>query len=40
MSKIRTCFWFDSQAEEAAKFYTSVSKDSKIKETVGCKNYG
>jgi predicted 3-demethylubiquinone-9 3-methyltransferase (glyoxalase superfamily) len=25
-----TCLWFDTQAEEAAKFYTSVFKDSKI----------
>ncbi len=24
------CLWFDDQAEEAAKFYTSVFKDSKI----------
>lgn len=24
------CLWFDSQAEEAAKFYTSVFKDSEI----------
>jgi predicted 3-demethylubiquinone-9 3-methyltransferase (glyoxalase superfamily) len=24
------CLWFDTQAEEAAKFYTSVFKDSKI----------
>lgn len=24
------CLWFDSQAEEAAKFYTSIFKDGKI----------
>jgi predicted 3-demethylubiquinone-9 3-methyltransferase (glyoxalase superfamily) len=24
------CLWFDSQAEEAARFYTSVFKDSRI----------
>lgn len=29
--KITPCLWFDSQAEEAAKFYTSVFKNSAIK---------
>ena len=33
MQKITTFLWFDSQAEEAAKFYTSIFKNSKI-ETV------
>lgn len=28
--KIVPCLWFDSQAEEAAKYYTSVFKDSRI----------
>lgn len=28
--KIGTCLWFDNQAEDAAKFYTSVFDDSKI----------
>ena len=28
--KIAPCLWFDHQAEEAAKFYTSVFKNSKI----------
>jgi len=28
--KMTVCLWFDNQAEEAAKFYTSVFKDSKI----------
>lgn len=28
--KITTCLWFDGKAEEAAKFYTSVFKNSKI----------
>ena len=28
--KITPCLWFDNQAEQAAKFYTSVFKDSKI----------
>ncbi len=34
MQKITPCLWFDSQAEEAAKFYTSVFPNSKILETV------
>lgn len=29
-TKISPCLWFDTQAEEAARFYTSVFKDSKI----------
>ena len=28
--KITPCLWFDDQAEEAAHFYTSIFKDSKI----------
>lgn len=27
--KITPCLWFDNQAEEAAKFYTSVFKNGK-----------
>lgn len=30
MSKITPFLWFDTQAEEAAKFYTSIFKNSKI----------
>jgi len=30
MQKITPFLWFDTQAEEAAKFYTSVFRDSKI----------
>ena len=30
MQKIYPCIWFDNQAEEAAKFYTSIFKNSKI----------
>ncbi|HSS21805.1 MAG TPA: VOC family protein [Pyrinomonadaceae bacterium] len=30
MQKITTFLWFDNQAEEAIKFYTSIFKDSKI----------
>jgi predicted 3-demethylubiquinone-9 3-methyltransferase (glyoxalase superfamily) len=28
--KITPCLWFDDQAEEAAEFYTSIFKDSRI----------
>jgi len=31
IQKITPCLWFDNQAEEAARFYTSVFPDSKIK---------
>jgi predicted 3-demethylubiquinone-9 3-methyltransferase (glyoxalase superfamily) len=31
MQKITPFLWFDSNAEEAMKFYTSIFKDSKIK---------
>lgn len=30
MQKISSCLWFDNRAEEAAKFYTSIFKNSKI----------
>lgn len=30
MQKISTCLWFDTQAEEAAHFYTSIFKDSRV----------
>jgi predicted 3-demethylubiquinone-9 3-methyltransferase (glyoxalase superfamily) len=30
MQTITPCLWFDSNAEEAAKFYTSIFKNSKI----------
>jgi predicted 3-demethylubiquinone-9 3-methyltransferase (glyoxalase superfamily) len=30
MQKITPCLWFDDQAEEAAKFYVSIFKNSKI----------
>ena len=33
MQKITTFLWFDTQAEEAAKFYCSVFKNSKIEST-------
>jgi len=31
MQKITPCLWFDSNAEEAVKFYTSIFKKSKIR---------
>jgi predicted 3-demethylubiquinone-9 3-methyltransferase (glyoxalase superfamily) len=30
MGKITPCLWFDTRAEEAAKFYTSIFKKSKL----------
>jgi len=30
MKNITPCLWFDSEAEEAARFYTSIFKNSKI----------
>jgi predicted 3-demethylubiquinone-9 3-methyltransferase (glyoxalase superfamily) len=29
-TKINPCLWFDHQAEDAARFYTTIFKDSKI----------
>jgi predicted 3-demethylubiquinone-9 3-methyltransferase (glyoxalase superfamily) len=37
MQKISPCLWFDNRAEEAAKFYTSIFKNSK---TTGVTHYG
>ena len=31
MPKINTFLWYDTQAEEAARYYTSIFKNSKIK---------
>lgn len=31
ISKIVPCLWFDNQAEDAAEFYVSIFKDSKIR---------
>jgi predicted 3-demethylubiquinone-9 3-methyltransferase (glyoxalase superfamily) len=33
MQKIAPCLWFDNQAEEAAKFYVSLFKNSKVGNT-------
>ena len=30
MTKVATCLWFDGQAEEAARLYTSLIPDSRI----------
>jgi len=30
LQKIAPCLWFDEQAEEAAKFYTSIFRNSKV----------
>src|SRR5687767_6057175 len=30
MPKITPCLWFDDQAEDAARFYTSIFKNSKV----------
>ncbi len=37
MQKITTFLWFDSQAEEAANYYVSIFKNSKI---LGMSHYG
>jgi predicted 3-demethylubiquinone-9 3-methyltransferase (glyoxalase superfamily) len=34
MQKISTCLWFDDNAEEAANFYVSIFKNSKITKIV------
>ena len=38
MQKITPFLWFDKEAGEAAKFYTSVFKDSKIKTSTTLQN--
>ena len=32
MQKISTCLWFESQGEEAARFYCGIFRDSKVKQ--------
>jgi predicted 3-demethylubiquinone-9 3-methyltransferase (glyoxalase superfamily) len=32
-NRIAPCLWFDTQGEEAARFYTGIFKNSKIKKT-------
>src|SRR5690348_17303813 len=38
MQKIRPHLWFDKEAREASEFYTSVFKDSRIKNTTTLHN--
>ena len=42
MQRITPCLWFDDQAEQAAKFYTEVFKNSRIKKIsrYGKEGYG
>ena len=40
MQKITPFLWFDGNAEEAANFYTSIFKNSKITETRRCGDAG
>lgn len=40
MQKITPCLWFDRNAEEAAKFYTSIFKNSKIVNILRCGEAG
>jgi len=40
MNRIAPCLWFNDQAEEAAKFYTSVFKQGKILEITHYPNAG
>ena len=40
MPQITPFLWFDNQAEEAAKLYTSIFKNSKIKKTTRYGNSG
>jgi len=40
VQKITPCLWFDGNAEEAAKFYTSVFKNSRIGNILRCGDAG
>jgi len=40
MQKITPCLWFDNQAEEAAKFYVPIFKNSQIGNTTRCGDAG
>jgi predicted 3-demethylubiquinone-9 3-methyltransferase (glyoxalase superfamily) len=39
-TKISPCFWFDHQAEDAARFYTAIFTDSKILAISRCSEAG
>jgi predicted 3-demethylubiquinone-9 3-methyltransferase (glyoxalase superfamily) len=34
LQRISPCLWFDTEAEEAARYYTSIFKNSRIKNTL------
>ncbi len=38
--KVRTCLWFDHEAEQAASFYVSVLPDSRIIDVARCGEAG
>jgi predicted 3-demethylubiquinone-9 3-methyltransferase (glyoxalase superfamily) len=40
MQKIAPCLWFDGNAEDAVKFYTSIFKNSKIVNILRCGEAG
>ena len=40
MQKITPCLWFDGNAEEAVKFYTSVFKNSRVVNITRCGEAG
>jgi predicted 3-demethylubiquinone-9 3-methyltransferase (glyoxalase superfamily) len=40
MKKMTTCLWFDGNAEEAARFYISLFKGSKMGSVVRCGDSG
>jgi predicted 3-demethylubiquinone-9 3-methyltransferase (glyoxalase superfamily) len=40
MQKITPFLWFDNQAEDAARFYASIFKNSRVIETTRCGNAG
>jgi two-component system sensor histidine kinase QseC len=40
MQKISACLWFDGKAEEAANFYVSIFKDSRIVDVMRCGEAG
>ena len=40
VSRIQPCLWFDTQAEEAARFYTGIFPDSRILRITHCGEAG
>ena len=37
--KITPCLWFEKDAQEVSKFYTSIFKDSEVKNIRTLQNY-